>query len=142
MIMAIHRTALGKGLDMTALAAKNERVRAVGNMNVNARGDIIDGKGDVVVPVTKRVSDKYQRSVTNRAANVIDRKQAPIEVDTALEESFELTAEELALEAELEDEVDIEELKAAEAEVVIKPASEAPDFFEPETTVTKAKKTK
>ena len=139
--MAIHRTALGKGLDMTALAAKNERVRAVGNMNVNARGDIIDGKGDVVVPVTKRVSDKYQRSVTNRAANVIDRKQAPIEVDIAPEESFDLTAEELALEAELEDEVDIEELKAAEAEVVIKPASEAPEFFEPEPT-TKAKKTK
>lgn len=140
--MAIHRTALGKGLDMTALSAKNERVRAVGNMKVNARGDVIDGKGDVVVPVTKRVSDKYQRSVTNRAANVIDRKQAPIEVDTAPVESFELTAEELALEAELEDEVDIELLKAEEAEVVIKPASEAPDFFEPEPTVTKAKKTK
>lgn len=138
--MAIHRTALGKGLDMTALAAKNERVRAVGNMKVNARGDIIDGKGDVVVPVTKRVSDKYQRSVTNRAANVTERKQTPIEVDIGLEESFELTAEELALEEELEDDLDIEELKAAEAAIVIKPASEAPDFFEP--TETKAKKTK
>lgn len=140
--MAIHRTALGKGLDMTALAAKNERVRAVGNMRVNARGDTIDGQGRVIEPVTKKVGDKYQRSVTNRAANVIDRKQTPIEVDTAPEEKFELTAEELALEAELEDEVDIEELKAAEAEVVIKPASEAPDFFEPEPTPTKAKKTK
>jgi hypothetical protein len=44
--MAIHRTALGKQIDMAALAAKNEKTRAVGNMKVNARGDTIDGKGE------------------------------------------------------------------------------------------------
>jgi lipoate-protein ligase A len=138
--MAIHRTALGKALDMSALASRNERVRAVGNMKVNARGDSIDGQGKVLVPVTKKVGDKYQRSVTNRAANVTNRTQSPVEVDAAPEEKFELTAEELEFEDTTEEDLEIELLKAAEAEIVIKPASEAPDFFEP--TETKAKKTK
>ena len=40
--MPQRRSAQGKMIDMTALAARNERVRAVGNMNVNARGDTID----------------------------------------------------------------------------------------------------
>ena len=139
--MAIHRTALGKSLDMSALASRNERVRAVGNMKVNARGDSIDGQGKVVVPVTKKVGDKYQRSVANRGANVTN-KTAPIEADTAPEEKFELTPEELEFEDTTEEDLEIEQLKAAEAEMVIKPASEAPDFFEPEPTPTKAKKTK
>ena len=32
----VHRTANGKTLDMRSLALKNEQVRAVGNMKVNA----------------------------------------------------------------------------------------------------------
>ena len=126
---------------MSALASKNERVRAVGNMKVNARGDTVDGQGKIVVPVTKKVGDKYQRSVTNRGANVTNKAApSPIEADTAPEEKFELTAEELEFEDTTEEDLEIEQLKAAEAEIVIKPASEAPDFFEP--TETKAKKTK
>ena len=35
--MATHRSAMGKSVDMATLAAKNENVRAVGNMKVNAR---------------------------------------------------------------------------------------------------------
>ena len=46
------KTALGKNLDMGSLILKNEKVRAVGNMNVNARGDTIDGHNKVIVPVT------------------------------------------------------------------------------------------
>ena len=73
--MAIYRTAQGKRLDMSSLAARNERVRAVGNMSVNARGDTIDAQGRVVVPVTKKVGDRYQRTVSNRAANLAKRKE-------------------------------------------------------------------
>ena len=40
--MPAYRSAQGKMVDMSVLAAKNEKVRAVGNMNVNARGDVID----------------------------------------------------------------------------------------------------
>ena len=43
--MANYKTAMGKTVDMAALAAKNEKTRAVGNMKVNARGDTIDAQG-------------------------------------------------------------------------------------------------
>ena len=41
----IYRSSQGKGIDLGALLLRNETVRAVGNMNVNARGDRIDNKG-------------------------------------------------------------------------------------------------
>lgn len=116
--MAKYRTAMGKEIDMSALAAKNERVRAVGNMKVNARGDTIDSQGNVIVPVTKKVGDKYQKTVTNRAANVVKNK-APnfksIESDVSPEQKIELTPEELDLEASLDDDVEVEKIKAKES---------------------------
>lgn len=119
--MAKYKTAMGRSLDMSALAAKHEKTRAVGNMSVNARGDTIDSDGKVIVPVTKKVNNKYQKSVANRAANVVKRKPA----ETPKKD--ELTKEELELEAELADEVE-----QPEESFVVKPASEAPDFFKPE----------
>jgi hypothetical protein len=43
------KTAKGKTLDMGALAAQNEETRAISNMPINARGDIIDNRGNVKV---------------------------------------------------------------------------------------------
>lgn len=60
--MAKHKTAQGKMIDMDALRAKNEHVRAVGNMRVNARGDIIDAYGKVINDSTKRVNEHYMRA--------------------------------------------------------------------------------
>ena len=39
-----YRSANGREIDMQKLVLKNETVRAVGNMNVNARGDVIDNR--------------------------------------------------------------------------------------------------
>lgn len=44
------KTARGRMLDMRALAAKNEDERAISNVPINARGDIIDNRGNVTVP--------------------------------------------------------------------------------------------
>ena len=62
--MAIHRTAQGRTVDMATLAARNEKVRAVGNMNVNARGDILDNNNNVVKDNTNRVKSVYRNTVT------------------------------------------------------------------------------
>ena len=148
--MAKYRTAMGKVVDMSQLAAKNERARAVGNMSVNARGDTIDATGKIVLPVTKKVGDRYQKTVSNRAANIVKKKQdsfTPIETAPAPETKIDLTElveEELEfLDTTAEDEaIDrikaIEAAKALEANLVqeskkikIKPASEAPDSFDP-----------
>lgn len=67
----LHKTALGKSFDMAAFRTKNEKVRAVGNMNVNSRGDTIDSNNNVIQDNTKRVNQHYARGINrnvNRAA--------------------------------------------------------------------------
>lgn len=101
-----YKTAQGKVLDMAALVAKNEKVRAVGNMKVNARGDTIDGAGKVVVPVTQKVGEKYQKTVGNKSANATKQPKQP-----AVKEA--LTKDELELDTF--DDIDIEAIKAKES---------------------------
>lgn len=42
MVGQTYKTAQGQSLDMSALKLRNETERAVGNLKVNARGDLID----------------------------------------------------------------------------------------------------
>jgi L-cysteine desulfidase len=107
--MGNYRTAQGKSIDMAALAAKNERVRAVGNMKVNARGDTIDATGKVVVPVTQKVGQQYQKTVGNRSAQ--PKKDSEI-IKVAPKVKEQLTKEEMDLEASFNDDLEIEEIKA------------------------------
>lgn len=72
-----HKTALGRTIDMSALISKNEKVRAVGNMGVNARGDEIDSLGRIVVSATQRVNNSYNKTVGNKSAQVINRNKEP-----------------------------------------------------------------
>ena len=104
--MAQYRTAQGKNIDMSALAAKNEKVRAVGNMKVNARGDTIDANGKIILPVTQKVGEKYQKTVGNRSAQA-KSKPAPVPKQ-------QLTKEEMDLEASFDDDVEVENIIAKE----------------------------
>jgi hypothetical protein len=104
--MKNYRTAQGKMLDMAALAAKNEKVRAVGNMKSNARGDTIDSNGRVIVPITQKVSENYQKTVGNRSA--LSKKPKPVEPK-------ELTSEEIELESLSEHDIEVEKIKARES---------------------------
>lgn len=63
--MTLRRTANGKLIDINALAAKHERTRAVGNMNVNARGDIVDSHNKIINDSSKRVSSMYKKTMQN-----------------------------------------------------------------------------
>jgi hypothetical protein len=115
--MAQYRTAQGKTLDMAALAAKNERVRAVGNMKANARGDTIDSNGRVIVPVTQKVGEKYQASVGNRSAQPVKQKQKPQPAPTPDKpvNAPALTKEELELDSFSIDDLEVEQIKAKES---------------------------
>ena len=44
----MYRTMQGRMIDIEKLRGANEDVRAVGNMNVNARGDVLNKSGQVV----------------------------------------------------------------------------------------------
>lgn len=98
-----HRTAQGKTLDLQALISRNEKIRAVGiNQKVNARGDTIDDKGKIVIPVTEKVGKRYQGSVSNRSA--IPKKTAP----------EKMTKEEMELEYLNELDTEIQNIKKQE----------------------------
>ena len=88
-----HRSALGRSVDMAALRAKNERTRAVGNMNVNARGDVIDSNNEVINDNNKRVNEYYMKSAMNRGVKPtgINTAPSPLKPDVAVIQETPLT---------------------------------------------------
>lgn len=87
-----YRTAQGKIVDMAQMAARNEKVRAVGNMNVNARGDIIDSHNRVIQDNTKRVKNNYQKAVTqNKQQEQVSQQTAPKNTPQPKQEIEELS---------------------------------------------------
>jgi hypothetical protein len=120
--MAIHRTAMGKTVDMQALQSRNERTRAVGNMPVNARGDTIDSHGRVIQPATAKVNNAYSRTVGNRSAHVVKRPTEKIQPDQPKIDLNELTEAERELEESLEDDLEIEQIKQEEVKEQAKKA--------------------
>ena len=122
--MSIHKTAMGKTVDMSAILAKNEKTRAVGNMNVNARGDTIDAHGRVIKPVTAKVNEGYGKTVGNRSAqekyqNTQQKNQTKIQPDAKIEIT-ELTEHERELDEFLEDDIEVEKIKAEEVKKATK----------------------
>jgi len=65
MTKKIYRTAMGKMVDLGAIQLQNENVRAVGNMKVNARGDLVDHTNNPVVRRNTQVAKQYSRQITN-----------------------------------------------------------------------------
>lgn len=62
----VYRTANGQQLDMRALVLKNENVRAVGNMKVNARGDAVDDNNQVIISKPAQVHKQYSQELQLR----------------------------------------------------------------------------
>ena len=63
----VYKSAMGKTVDMGSLLLQNERVRAVGNMNVNARGDRLDSNNEIVEPKNQQAQRRYRKQ-TNVSA--------------------------------------------------------------------------
>ena len=55
----LYRTMQGKMIDIEKLRGANENVQAVGNMNVNARGDILGAGGEIVKPKSDVIQKYY-----------------------------------------------------------------------------------
>lgn len=64
MTSKIYRSAQGKLIDLGALMLENEQTRAVGNMNVNARGDLLDSNNRIIEARPKQVQKQYKRQAT------------------------------------------------------------------------------
>lgn len=70
-----YRTAMGKTVDMGALMLQNEQTRAVGNMNVNARGDKLNS--------TNKVIDKKSNQIKRQNKKQVRSEQIPVSTSNA-----------------------------------------------------------
>ena len=57
----MYRTMQGRMVDIEKLRSANESVQAVGNMNVNARGDVLGSGGQVVTPKAEVIKKYYEQ---------------------------------------------------------------------------------
>lgn len=106
MTRKIYRSAMGKTVDLGALLLQNEQVRAVGNMGVNAAGDLVDSGNKVIDQRNRQVQKQYKRqtnvsdTATLATSNLSARTQAqqknqPATVKEPVDEQIEETLAEL-----------------------------------------------
>lgn len=60
-----YKSAQGKMVDLGTIRLRNEHVRAVGNMKVNARGDKLDSLNQVIETRTESIQRHNERTSTN-----------------------------------------------------------------------------
>jgi hypothetical protein len=70
MTSKVYRTAQGKSVDLGTIMLQNEHVRAVGNMNVNARGDKLDQNNRVIETKPRQIQKQNART-TNVSAEPV-----------------------------------------------------------------------
>lgn len=62
----VYKTASGQLVDIDKLRMTNETTQAVGNMNVNARGDEVDNQGNIVKSRNEIMREYYKDKNQNK----------------------------------------------------------------------------
>jgi hypothetical protein len=73
----MYRTMQGRMVDIEKLRSANESVQAVGNMNVNARGDVLGSGGQVVTPKAEVIKKYYEQPKGKVSEGPASTKQKP-----------------------------------------------------------------
>jgi hypothetical protein len=81
MTQRTYRTAQGKLVDLGALQLKNEGVRAVGNMSVNAKGDLIDSANRSISSRNDQVGRQYKKQTTNVTDDAVVSSKKSVKAD-------------------------------------------------------------
>ena len=81
----MYRTMQGRMVDIDQLRAANESVQAVGNMNVNARGDVLGANGQVVTPKAQVIRKYYEQPKGKASEGPSRIKQTPAPQPKAVE---------------------------------------------------------
>jgi hypothetical protein len=106
MTRKVYKTAQGKAIDLGSLLLQNEGVRAVGNMNVNARGDLLDSGNKVIDRKNRQIQRQHSRQTVAAPTATVHTstraaKQARQEVP-ADESTVDPVIEDLVVNAEAE----------------------------------------
>lgn len=138
MARKVYRTSQGKSIDLGALQLQNETVRAVGNMGVNARGDIVNPQNVTVETKNQTVGRQYKKqvrsNVTDEMPPVSKTKQQKVQASagTKIEK---VKTEKVAKEVdEIIPEVE-EVVVVVESEPVIEPVAEPAPVAKSEPTL-------
>jgi hypothetical protein len=67
MTQKIYKSAQGKTVDLGALILQNEQTRAVGNMGVNAAGDLVDSNNQVIDQRNRQVQHQYKKQTDSNS---------------------------------------------------------------------------
>lgn len=84
-----YRSAMGKTVDMGALMLQNETIRAVGNMGVNARGDVVDSNNRVIDRKANQVKRQYRRQSNVNTTPVTTSSAALKKQQPRVEDEFQ-----------------------------------------------------
>ena len=81
----MYRTMQGRMVDIEQLRSANESTLAVGNMNVNARGDVMGTGGQVVTPKAEVIKKYYEQPKGKVSEGPASTKQKPAPQPQAVE---------------------------------------------------------
>ena len=68
----------GRMVDIDQLRSANESTQAVGNMNVNARGDVLGASGQIVTPKSQVMKKYYEQPKGKVSEGPSIIKQTPV----------------------------------------------------------------
>ena len=72
------KTSKGRTIDMSAIARQHEQERAVSNVPINAKGDIIDNRGKVV-KTREQVKKEYYKDNVPGITEEVSIKEEPLD---------------------------------------------------------------
>lgn len=83
----VYKTTMGQSIDMDALKLANEKTTAVGNMRVNARGDILGAGKSVAIPRNQIMDQVYgiEQGYSPNDPTELARRDAMIQASNAKE---------------------------------------------------------
>lgn len=123
MTRKVYKSAMGKEVDLGALLLQNEQTRAVGNMNVNARGDLLDGSNRVIDSKNRQVQRQYKKNLSNVSSDAVVHSSNRTAKQSAVDEKASHE-----LEISLEDSINPEEVlispEPVDDPIVIPPTGE------------------
>ena len=91
MTSKVYKTAQGKSVDLGTIMLQNEHVRAVGNMGVNARGDIIDSNNKVIETKSRQIQRQNQKTTNVSTTTVHTSTRAARRAQTEQVTETEIT---------------------------------------------------
>ena len=84
MATKVYKSAMGRVVDMGTLMLENEHTRAVGNMNVNSRGDLLDANNRSIQSRNQQVGDQYKKQASSlmdtpvTSSSAVKKPTAPV----------------------------------------------------------------